>query len=418
MKSLSSILLAGAALLLGVAFGPEEVVGATPDVLLRLRPHCESQPCADFRLYDQETAITQGLKSGDTLELDIVITNPSRQPIQSIQSWLEYDPTVLKGVDVRIADSFPLVAPGEQSFDPEQGIVKLGASNVMGGVSEYEFSFARVRFQVISAKGTIPSAQSSVGVGGEPVKVSFHEFSLLGQEGKTKVLIVEEGRTMSVLKTRPNDLLLYFGVGDPPSLIPQPTLPPITQPPVGQPPITVPPGTVPPTIPPGTTPTVPLPDDGFSRLQPSVLRITTEGDTVYLLWVKVEDPRVAGYNIYYGTVSGKYIQRRTVSADSTGVTIRNLPKGKQYFFALTAFNALEQESEFSYEVAVVVGDPQSSTAPFDISAIGERPKDFPPIGENGGVPGESGLPVTALVLALALALSGSLFWLRFLRKTS
>lgn len=420
MKLSNSLILALFLTLLPGVTTLQQATAATPDVLMRMRPHCVSGACRDFPLYDETSAITQGLKSGDTLELDIVITNPSRQPIQSIQSWLEYDETVLKGVDVRIADTFPLVAPGEQSFDASQGIVKLGASNVTGGVSEYEFSFARVTFQVISQKGTIPATQSS-SAGAEPVparpaggRLRFHEFSLLGQEGKTKVLIVEEGRTTSVLRTRPNDLLLYFGVGEPPTKIPQPTLPPVTQPPVSQPPVTLPPGT----IPPGTPLIVPLPDDGFGRLQPTVLRVTTEKDKVYLLWVKVDDPRVTGYNIYYGTVSGKYIQRRTVAADSTGVTIRSLPVGKRYFFALTAFNALEQESEFSYEVAVVVGDPASSTAPFDISGIPERPPELPPVSQNGGVPGESGLPLIAIVAALAIAFGASYLWLRSTSRAS
>ncbi len=410
MKSSRFTILVGILTFLGTAFLPLQAVAATPDVTVRFRPHCVeeqtgSAACREFSLYDQETLITPGLKSGDMLDLDVVLTNPSRQPIQSVQSWIMYDRAILKGIEVRIVDTFPLVAPGEQMFDTEQGIVKLGASNVSGGFREVEFPFARVTFQVIS-----PPALQSSSLGKESARVRFHEFSLLGQEGKTKVLIVEEGRTANVLKTRPRDLLLYFGVGDPPTQIPQPTLPPITQPPVGYPPVTIPP--------PSSTPTVPLPDDGFSRLQPSVLRVTTEGDTAYLLWAKVEDPRVRGYNIYYGTVSGRYIQRRTVDASSMGVTIRGLPPGKRYYFALTAFSAVEQESEFSYEVAVVVGDPASSTAPFDISAMGERPPELPPIGENGGVPGESGLPLTALALALALALSGSIFWMRFFKKTS
>ena len=396
-------------------WNPDAIPGSTPtefhssaiaDTLVRLRPHCESAGtgyCREFPLYDQETSITQGLKSGDTLDLDIVFMNPSRQPIQSIQSWLSYDPTVLKGVEVRIADSFPLVAPGEQAFDAS-GIVKLGASNVSGGVREPEFLFARVTFQVISPKGKVGTG--AVSTGNEPVRVRFHEFSLLGSEGHTKALVVEEGRTVNVLKTRPNDLLLYFGTGDPPTLIQQPTLPPIVQPPVQNPPIVTPPVIQPPVV------TPPVDDGGFSKLQPSVLRVTTKEDKDYLLWEPLTDPRVRGYNGYYGTVSGRYIQRRTVAADATGVTIRSLPTGKQYFFALSAFNAAEQESEFSYEVSVVVGDPQSSTAPFDLSALGEEPPDLPPVSGNGGVPGESGLPLLAGIALLIIAGIGSFFWMR------
>lgn len=389
------------------------VFAATPDVGIRFRPHCSASQapqnevelaprsptrpakpwrsgegevgCQEFPLYDPETLITHGVQAGDILDIDIVLTNPSRQPLQSVQSWVEYDPDVLKGVEVRIVDQFPLVAPGEQAFSSEKGLVKLGASNVAGGMQEPEAVFARVKFQVLS--------QSA-----DPVLIRFHEFNLLGQEGRTKVLLIEEGRTVNVLKTRPKDLLLFFGEGVPPTLLPpSPSPQPSPAPQPGPSPT------------PSPIPT-PLPDDGFSRLQPQNLRVMTGDDRVYLLWDPLTDSRVAGYNVYYGTVSGRYVQRRTVSRDVSGVTIRGLPLGKRYYFAVAAFDRSERESQFGYEVAVTVGDPESSTAPLSLS-LGQGP----PFGVEGfasddaedlsasllregqgRVPGETGMPLWVL----------------------
>lgn len=383
------------ALLTGALISPVMALSAEPDVTIKLRPHCESTMCPDFPRFDSETYITNGLKVGDTLDIDIVLSNPTAQPIQSVQSWLEYDSSILEGEDVRISDSFPLVAPGEQAFAEDSDRVKLGASNVSGGMKDVEIVFARVTFKVLKETE-------------DTVKVGFHDFSLLGQEGKTKVLVIEGGRTANVLKTRPNDLRLFFGEGAPPGSV---ATPPTTQPPVTNPPTTIPPVT-PPT---GTQPPSGI-DPTFVVLQPQGLRVMTgsagsrqaPGDQVYLIWNPLVDPRIVGYNIYYGTVSGRYIQRRTVSTETTGVTIRNLPVGTRYYFAVTAFNARGQDSEYSYEVAVTVGDPSSSTAPFTLTTGTDgSPLDGSVIGGGGQVPGGTGMPLVALVVVGVIAFGAS-----------
>lgn len=378
-------------LLIGILISPAMAFSAEPDVTITLRPHCEMAACPDFPRFDSETFVTQGLNVGDTLAIDIVISNPSAQPIQSVQSWLEYDSSVLEGEDVRISDSFPLVAPGEQAFAKESDRVKLGASNVSGGMKDTEIVFARIKFKVLRETE-------------DDVKIAFHDFSLLGQEGKTKVLVIEGGRTANVLKTRPNDLRLFFGEGVPQGSVPTP--------PTGQPPVTTPPppNTQPPSTQPSST------DPTFVALQPQGLRVMTEGDKVYLIWNPVNDSRIVGYNVYYGTVSGRYIQRRTVSTETTGVTIRNLPVDTRYYFAVTAFNVQGQDSEYSYEVAVTVGDPASPTAPFTLEpGSGGSPLNGSVIGGNGHVPGGTGMPLIALGAVAVIALGAS-FTSSFLRK--
>jgi hypothetical protein len=374
---------------------------AEADIAIRLRPHCSDaaggSACSEFLKFNNESFTTNGLKVGDTLDLDIVIQNPSGQPVQSVQSWIEFNSAVLQGTDVRISDTFPLVAPGEQAF-AEGGRVKIGASNVSGGVTLSEFAFARVQFKVIA----VPANTSLV---------QFHEFSLLGQEGKTKVLIVEKGRTVNILKKRPKTVRLYFGEDPPPTEVPnQPTPGPTPSPVPGPTPL--------PTPTPSPTPT-PAPT-GFMRLQPSGLRVMTEGEQVFLMWNPVTDSALAGYNIYYGTVSGRYIHRRTLSASTTNETISGLPLGQRYFFALTGYDAAGRETEFSFEVAVTVGDPASSTAPFALTT--DTGFGSPLLGSVPGsgvshVPGSTGVPFSSLLGLMAFALVTSALFLRFRRSS-
>jgi hypothetical protein len=355
--------------------------------------------CSEFALYDAATAITNGLKAGDTIDLDIVLKNPSGQSIQSVRAWLEFDATVLQGSDVRIDAQFPLVAPGEQAFAGETGIVRLGASNVSGGVNGVEFVFARVTFTVLSAIDTFP-------------RVKFHDFSLLGSEGHTQALVIEGGRAINVIKTTPKDLILYFGDGPPPSTVP--SLPP--------PPIPSPTPSPLPTPNPVPNPS-PSSDTRFSRLQVQGLGIMTDQDKAFLIWDPLTDPEISGYNLYYGTQPGRYIQRRTMSPDTTGVTVRGLPPGMRYYFAVSAFNAREQETEFSHEVAVVIGDPTSSSAPFSLAgdtAAGSsntRPGGSVLGSRIDHVPGGTGLPIAALILIGLISL-GSTFLYRRLRHSS
>lgn len=72
--------------------------------------------------------------------------------------------------------------------------------------------------------------------------------------------------------------------------------------------------------------------------------------SVMLTWDPSPDPTVMGYNVYYGTASGGYTN--IVSAGSAlAITIPNIREGITYYFAVTAFDLLGQESLFSNEVS-------------------------------------------------------------------
>jgi hypothetical protein len=77
------------------------------------------------------------------------------------------------------------------------------------------------------------------------------------------------------------------------------------------------------------------------------IRITTEGSSIYLGWEGLNSSQLKAYNIYYGTTTGRYIQRKTVEASTKSLAIRSLPIGTTYYFAVRAVNLADQESAFS-----------------------------------------------------------------------
>ncbi len=148
-----------------------------------------------------------------------------------------------------------------------------------------------------------------------------------------------------------------------------------------------------------TSLTGPISGTAFALLQVRNMRITTEGTSAYVAWDPLASSQLKAYNLYYGTTSGRYIQRKTISADSTSMAIRSLPEKTTYFVAIRALSTQDEESAFSQEVAVEVGNPQTSTAPLTGDLLSTR--------KPLSVPGETGMPsVIALILTIS-AITGT-----------
>jgi hypothetical protein len=76
--------------------------------------------------------------------------------------------------------------------------------------------------------------------------------------------------------------------------------------------------------------------------------------SVTLTWHPSVDTNVAGYKIYYGTVS--HVYTNTVSVGNvTNTTLNNLVAGATYFFAATTYGASGLESGFSNEASYNTG---------------------------------------------------------------
>jgi hypothetical protein len=80
--------------------------------------------------------------------------------------------------------------------------------------------------------------------------------------------------------------------------------------------------------------------------------VTLHGRNVTLGWDRNSEPDIAGYVLYYGTTTRTYSSSTNVG-NNTNVTV-NLAEGITYFFAVTAFNKAEQESDFSAEASYLV----------------------------------------------------------------
>ena len=86
---------------------------------------------------------------------------------------------------------------------------------------------------------------------------------------------------------------------------------------------------------------------------------------VVLAWDANSETDLAGYKVYYGTVSRTYGSPVTVG-NTTTYTAQNLAPGT-YYFTVTAYNTAGAESGYSNEVSTTIG--QSDTTPPVISAV-------------------------------------------------
>jgi hypothetical protein len=83
---------------------------------------------------------------------------------------------------------------------------------------------------------------------------------------------------------------------------------------------------------------------------------------IRISWQPSSGDDVAGYNVYYGTVSGDYDNMIDVG-DVTTVDIGDL-ENDTYFFAVTAYNYAGEESAYSEEIEVSTGsEGQSEVLP-------------------------------------------------------
>jgi fibronectin type 3 domain-containing protein len=72
-----------------------------------------------------------------------------------------------------------------------------------------------------------------------------------------------------------------------------------------------------------------------------------------LQWSASSDSRVVGYRVYWGTTSRGYQQSLAAGA-GTSYLVPNLPSGRTYYFAVTAYDNNGNESEFSAEASKTI----------------------------------------------------------------
>lgn len=382
-----------------------------------LRPHCEGDDelenvfggpspdvkgmtkltegtCRTFEVRDPSSLQTGILRVGDILDIDIVVNNPSQNRIMRFRSWIAYDPTILEGIDSSISPSFPLPTPGETGFVPEEGTLKMSGT-ATSAITKTRFAVAHIRFRVlkdsvdgtplifteatgdIDAKsgvfeGEIPNEQNILSAtnGSLYVRLAGTSSASAGSISSTSMTSADTSSTGAHEAPTSVAMSSMVSVMSTSSITSQAAT--ITQ-------------------------------KAFSLLQVLGLRVTTDGSSVFLAWDALPSSELAGYNVYYGTVSGQYIQRRTVDKAANSLTIRALPIGTTYYFAVRAYNAAGEETVFSQEVGISVGNPRTSTAPLNANSL---PTKTPSTG--GQVAGETGTSSTLLVVAFACAIVGTM----------
>lgn len=472
---------------------PQQSLAATMDATFEFYPHCDLRmggekdedtwalgpipspgivadtgggrggiTCTEFDIHDPQTLKTRPLRTGDILDVDIVIDNPSEQEISRARAWLSYDPDVLKGDSIEIHSAFPVVTPGESTFSNDEGYAKMGASSDGKEPKTKKVMFARLQFTVLNTS-----------VGKTPI--TFHDPQL---DGHTVIMTKDGSEESYILENDPGVLLVVFAEeestsqedtsstedttdvnpfddlpmpknscisnadcssnicingscaesnskvpnGDScitdnqcesglcgsgiciPSLSDQPeqeVVEPDTQDEMTD-------------IPEPETSSPVSSDTGrtaFSLLQIQNVRATTDGSAIFLSWNPLNSNQMKAYNVYYGTTSGRYIQRKTIDKSENTITIRSLSVGTEYFLAVRALSNTDEESAFSKEVSVTVGRPDSSSSPLVLGSVlnNESPKTPILPGETSVVPGETGIPSLLLLAVIIAAVIGTGF---------
>lgn len=347
--------------------------------------------CAPYEVRDPTSLQTNVLKEGDVIDMDIVMHNPDRKPIKRFRAWIAYDPSTLKGEDIAISDDFPTPTPGETDFSESEGLIKLsGTARASQRDEELIVARVRMRVQAVRSSGT-PLTFSPVTNAVDSTTGMFAEES--GQE--TNILSPTLGylfvrfdgaqnQSSSLSSAAPIQPLsassaASFALSSSSSAFDTSL------------------GSSSIAASSSSSVAAVAPASVFTMLQVQGLRVTTEGSSVFLAWDALPSTELVGYNVYYGTITGKYIQRRSVEKNATSLTLRALPVGTTYYFAVRGVNSRNQETEFSQEVGISVGNPATSTSPLIANTL---PTQTPPTG--GSVAGNTG---SSSMLLLFFALS-------------
>lgn len=401
----------GVALLLFMA---APVAFAQQNPMLELRPHCDKTDqaiCPSFEVEDPTAMHTPVLNAGGMLDIDVILRNPARTSVSAVRSWLSYDAEILEGVSVTLDPAFSIPIPGEAEFSPTDGFVKIGAASEDGKEpADIIIRVARVQMKV---KQTPASGKSPIG---------FYDQKPDGQ-GHTAAIASSDPARQSMITDILGSLLVRIAASATSSAAQSSTQP---QPAgiassIASSSST---GTASSAIAPSQAASsqamssaTPVAATPFNLLQVQNLRITSEKTTLYLAWDDLKTPRLQGYNVYYGTQMGRYIQRRSLPTTATSLSIRDLPLGTAYYASVRAVDDQGNESAFSQEAGVEIGNPRTSTSPLLAippeggSLTGDVTAPKNPV--NGGVvSGESGSSSVLLLLLGASAGIGMLVALR------
>ncbi|OQX59725.1 hypothetical protein B5M50_02295, partial [candidate division KSB1 bacterium 4484_219] len=95
----------------------------------------------------------------------------------------------------------------------------------------------------------------------------------------------------------------------------------------------------------------------FGSVLFTILAFKLFAGSVTVSWNPNSETDLAGYKIYYGTQSRNYDKTIDVG-NTTSYRITNLSDGLTYYFAVTAYDTANNESDFSEEVFITLAPPE------------------------------------------------------------
>ena len=378
---------------------------------LSLEPHCASEDrtqCPVYTVSDASHLTTGTVNVDDIVDVDVVLLNAASTHIETIRSWLRYDPAVLEARSVTLTPVIAKPIPGEQSVSSTLQLVKIGGG--AGEIKNNRTAIARVTFRVKS--------------GGNPTDISFENYR-------------EDGLGQTAVNGTPTTTASDKGLPEPPCIVGilcpkkmtpllgvQPSALTVLLVPVHS---AAPEPAAAPTPDPSMQQIIPilgagnananLPDipqnteSAFSLLQVQMLKITSRDNSIFLGWQPLRSSELAGYNVYFSAVSGKYIQRKSIASTASSLVLRDLEPGTTYYVAIRAFNRQNVETVFSQEVSVTVGKPETASAPLTGKLVETQPVQGNPVETRGGtqVSGETGMSDTLVLFMIISAVIGTAF---------
>lgn len=386
------------------ALETSDPLGPLPDVTQLIT--LGSGRCPNYPVSSPTSQDTPPLAVNDTVDMEIILINPAREPVRHVRAWLSYDPSILEGIMIEPGRDFPVPTPGEADFSPTEGFAKIQTNAPAGQTALNTVTVvARVRMRVKAAPA---GNRTPIGFYDLQQVPSGHTAAVTGEAQSEKNILSPQLGTLNVM-------IRGAGASSPSSVSSSSSDSSASMQQTSSASSSRTASALSFSSAAGNTHAAAEVSTPFPLLQVQSVRATTEGGAIYIAWDRLRSAETAGYNVYYGTQAGRYIQRRSVDGNTLSLAIRGLVAQTTYYIAVRAFNAASQETAFSQEVAVRVSDPQTSTSPLRLQGLSNGPGGKNPLAgtvTDGDVPGETGTSSSSLLLFLSCAVIGTLLALR------
>lgn len=133
-----------------------------------------------------EIYLTQKKADASNIIITVMVKNSKKIPVQSVRSWLSYNPKQITAVKIDTTkSSFETAAPTENNIEPLFGLIKIGRSTLGAGILDADIEVAKIVC-------TIKDPQT-------PSIMDFFDYQS-GEEGHTQIQTIQDGQVFNILK--------------------------------------------------------------------------------------------------------------------------------------------------------------------------------------------------------------------------